>query len=44
MYFENLLPDGAGAGETNSNFNSITLSGRTLAEFGEHGYLFLKQL
>jgi hypothetical protein len=34
LHFENLLPDGAGAGQTNSNFNSITLSGRTLADFG----------
>jgi serralysin len=34
LHFENLLPDGASAGQTNSNFNSITLSGRTLADFG----------
>ena len=34
LHFENLLPDNAALGQTNSNFNSITLSGRTLADFG----------
>lgn len=34
LHFENLLPDHAASGQTNSNFNSITLSGRTLADFG----------
>lgn len=34
LHFENLLPDGAAPGQTNSNFNSITLSGLTLADFG----------
>jgi hypothetical protein len=70
LHFENLLPDDAAAGQTNSNFNSITLSrltladfgassltdlnaqiaagtnshfvvGKTVDDFGEHGYLFL---
>jgi hypothetical protein len=70
LHFENLLPDDALAGQTNSNFNSITLSrltladfgassltdlnaqiaagtnshfvvGKTVDDFGEHGYLFL---
>ena len=34
LHFENLLPDEAGPDQTNSNFNSITFTGRTLAEFG----------
>lgn len=34
LHFENLLPDDAALGQTNSNFNSITLSNRTLADFG----------
>ena len=34
LHFENLLPDGAAPGQTNSNFNSITLTGLTLADFG----------
>lgn len=34
LHFENLLPDDAAAGQTNSNFNSITLSRLTLADFG----------
>lgn len=34
LHFENLLPDDAASGQTNSNLNSITLSGRTLADFG----------
>jgi Ca2+-binding RTX toxin-like protein len=34
LHFENLLPDNAALGQTNSNLNSITLSNRTLADFG----------
>jgi hypothetical protein len=34
LHFENLLPDDAAPGQTNSNFNSITLTGLTLADFG----------
>lgn len=34
LHFENLLPDGAAPSQANSNLNSITLSGRTLADFG----------
>lgn len=34
LHFENLLPDNAAAGQTNSNLNSITLTGLTLADFG----------
>jgi len=34
LHFKNLLPDGASATDTNSNLNSITLSGKTLADFG----------
>ena len=34
LHFENLLPDNAAPGQTNSNFNSITLTGLTLADFG----------
>jgi serralysin len=34
LHFENLLPDDAPLGQTNSNFNSITLTGLTLADFG----------
>jgi|GEM_PF-840742 len=34
LHFENLLPDDAAPGQTNLNFNSITLSNRTLADFG----------
>jgi Ca2+-binding RTX toxin-like protein len=34
LHFENLLPDSAPAGTLNANFNSVTLSGLTLAQFG----------
>jgi hypothetical protein len=34
LHFENLLPDDAAPEQTNSNFNSITLTGLTLADFG----------
>lgn len=34
LHFENLLPDGSGANARNSNFNSITLTGKTLQDFG----------
>jgi Ca2+-binding RTX toxin-like protein len=34
LHFENLLPDNAAAGSTNANFNSITLTGLSLADFG----------
>jgi hypothetical protein len=34
LHFENLLPDNAASGQINSNLNSITLSNRTLADFG----------
>lgn len=34
LHFENLLPDGAAHGQTNSSFNSITLTGLTLSDFG----------
>jgi hypothetical protein len=34
LHFENLLPDAAANGSLNANFNSITLSGLTLAQFG----------
>jgi serralysin len=34
LHFENLLPDGTAAGQTNSNLNSITLTGLTLEDFG----------
>ena len=34
LHFENLLPDDAAPGQTNSNLNSITLTGLTLEDFG----------
>jgi hypothetical protein len=34
LHFENLLPDNAAAGSTNANFNSITLTGLSLVDFG----------
>jgi Ca2+-binding RTX toxin-like protein len=34
LHFQNLLPDGSASTDTNSNLNSITLSGKTLADFG----------
>lgn len=34
LHFENLLPDGAANGATNRDLNSITMSGRSLADFG----------
>lgn len=34
LHFENLLPDNAAPGQTNSNLNSITLTGLTLEDFG----------
>jgi hypothetical protein len=34
LHFENLLPDNAANGSLNANFNSITLSGLTLVQFG----------
>jgi Ca2+-binding RTX toxin-like protein len=34
LHFENLLPDGAAATDTNPNLNSITLTGLTLSDFG----------
>lgn len=34
LHFENLLPDDAFSGQTNANYNSITLSDLTLADFG----------
>jgi hypothetical protein len=34
LHFENLLPSNAGAGATNSTWNSITLSGRSLSDLG----------
>jgi hypothetical protein len=34
LHFENLLPDDAVTGQTNSNLNSITLSGFNLADIG----------
>jgi hypothetical protein len=34
LHFENLLPDGAAPGQTNSNLNSITLTGLRLEDFG----------
>jgi Ca2+-binding RTX toxin-like protein len=34
LHFENLLPDGASATDTNPNLNSITLTGLTLSDFG----------
>jgi Ca2+-binding RTX toxin-like protein len=34
LHFENLLPDNAAPGQTNSNLNSITLSGLMLEDFG----------
>lgn len=34
LHFENLLPDGSPSGATNRDLNSITVSGRSLADFG----------
>lgn len=34
LHFQNLLPDGSAQSDTNPNLNSITLSGKTLADFG----------
>jgi Ca2+-binding RTX toxin-like protein len=34
LHFKNLLPDDASTADTNESLNSITLSGRTLADFG----------
>ena len=34
LHFENLLPDGASATDTNPNLNSITLTGLELSDFG----------
>jgi uncharacterized delta-60 repeat protein len=34
LHFENLLPSDAGSGETNSNWNSITFSGKSASDFG----------
>jgi hypothetical protein len=34
LHFENLLPDGAAATDTNPNLNSITLTGLKLSDFG----------
>lgn len=34
LHFENLLPDNAAFGQTNSNLNSITLTGLRLEDFG----------
>lgn len=34
LHFDNLLPDGASATDTNPNLNSITLTGMTLQDFG----------
>lgn len=34
LHFENLLPSDAGAGTTNAQWNSITLSNRTLSDLG----------
>ena len=34
LHFENLLPSGANDGDRNSNWNSLTFSGKTLADFG----------
>lgn len=34
LHFENLLPDNAAPGQTNSNLNSITLTGLKLEDFG----------
>jgi Ca2+-binding RTX toxin-like protein len=34
LHFENLLPSGAADGQTNDSLNSLTFSGKTLADFG----------
>jgi hypothetical protein len=34
LHFKNLLPDDALATDTNESLNSITLTGKTLADFG----------
>jgi Ca2+-binding RTX toxin-like protein len=34
LHFENLLPDGASATDTNPNLNSMTLTGLELSDFG----------
>jgi hypothetical protein len=34
LHFENLLPSDAGSGDTNSNWNSITFSGKSASDFG----------
>lgn len=34
LHFDNLLPDGASSTDTNPNLNSITLTGKTLQDFG----------
>jgi hypothetical protein len=43
LHFENLLPDGAASGATNANFNSITLTGKTLQDFGASSVAELNQ-
>jgi hypothetical protein len=43
LHFENLLPDNAASGATNANFNSITLTGKTLQDFGASSLTELNQ-
>jgi hypothetical protein len=43
LHFENLLPDGSASGATNANFNSITLTGKTLQDFGASSVAELNQ-
>jgi len=38
LRFENLLPSDAAESVTNPRWNSITLSKRSLSDFGTHGY------
>jgi|GEM_PF-764345 len=43
LHFENLLPDGSGADARNANFNSITLTGKTLQDLGASSVTELNQ-
>jgi len=43
LHFQHLLPDGAGADARNYSFNSITLTGKTLQDFGASSVAELNQ-
>lgn len=43
LHFENLLTDGAASGATSADFNSITVTGKTLQDFGANSVAELNQ-